>query len=237
MRFHGYRGTVTTARPEFRGDGSPGEFGEVLRAFKRRGCNLLVTGEVGRQVSGRLTRKLLGSTGVDRSRVLVVVGSEHGPLERLLPGALDPSDDEVHVVDHRGGERGGEKADLEPARTVERRDLDALADAVAAAVADHGDRVGGFEPAELRLSVTSLPALLDRYGTDAVAGFLPAVADVVTDRQGMGHYHLPVPDDADVVASLTDPFDARIELRQASGAVAEQRWHVPAYGTTEWVTV
>lgn len=227
---------MTDARPAFRGDGPPGEFQEVLRTFKRDGCNLLVTGEVVPRVTERATRKLLGSPTVERRRVLVVVGSRDGPTERLLPGGVRPDDDRLRVVDHRGG-RSAAAMPADPSAVTDADDVDLLADAVERAVEGLAAVGGDFEPSELRLSVTSLPALLDPYGPGEVAGFLEVVCELVAVHGGMGHYHLPVSDDSPVVSAFAAHVDARIELRQEAGTIAEQRWHVPGYGTTEWVTL
>jgi hypothetical protein len=40
-----------------------------------------------------------------------------------------------------------------------------------------------------------------------------------------------------MVPLLADLFDARVDVRRRPGLPAEQRWHVPDYGTTEWIGI
>lgn len=204
--------------------------------LKRRGCNVLVTGDVGEETSRRLTRKLLGAPDVPRTRVLALTDRDREDAPALLPEGVSVDDDAVHLLDYDAGTRSASGAtatapDPNAGRAPKALDdlrLD-LCDAVAAAAAD------GLDPAQLRVGVYTLSYLTSQRDPEAVEQFVRAVGDHVRGVSGMAHYHLPVPDDADRVARLAPLFDVRIELRETNGA-PEQRWHFPDRdATTAWV--
>lgn len=213
------------------------EFDGVLKRLKHAGCNLLVTGRVPEAVTARATRLFLGSPSQRRRRVVALTDTTQDDVAALLPGAARPDDDDVRVVDHRNGERTAaavESADsnaklpTDGLRTL-REDVHESVDELLAAP-------GPVEPGELRLSVVTLRVLVDRHGVDAVRSFVDDVGRQVTDVDGMAHYHLPIPDDAEAVERLEPAFDARIELRQADG-ISMQRWLIPGVGRTNWVAL
>lgn len=64
----------------------------------------------------------------------------------------------------------------------------------------------------------------------------PLCAQLRSGR-GMGHCHLPVAGDADVVRVFRPLFDAVVELRVSDG-VTQQRWHLLEYDVeSEWLDV
>ncbi|USZ66712.1 hypothetical protein NGM10_08130 [Halorussus salilacus] len=211
-------------------------FHERLRALKRRGCNLLVTGEVREAVSQRMTRKLMGSSELPRTRVLALTDQDVGDVPNLLPAGVSPSDDAVHVVDPEFGTRS---ASAESARPTgpgwSRSDLNDLQTRLCNAIATAKIANSGFDSAELRVSLFTLSFLVNRHDTAAVERFVTAVGDHVEGSSGMAHYHLPLPDDSKTVRRLAPLFDARIELREKNGR-PEQRWHLPGCADpTSWV--
>lgn len=222
-----------SAPPRFRGD-SPVEFTSYLAELKQRGCNLLVTGEGDERVTRQATRRLLGSAAEHRRRVLVLADHAASDGGAYLPPGVAPDDEDVAVVPWNGGARSA------AARAVP-QDRDAGLAGLQAEICSTVTRLdvaaGGLSPAELRLGVVTVDLLLDRYDRDDVSHLLDAVTVQVRRVHGMGHYHLPVADDAGVVDDLDEFFDARIELRHGDGVTAEQRWHVPEYGSTTWVTL
>jgi hypothetical protein len=222
-----------TASPRFRGD-SPVEFTSYLAELKHRGCNLLVTGEVAERVTRQATRKLLGSAAERRRRVLVLADRDADDGDAFLPHGVGTDDDDVTVIAWCAGARSAAAS----APTAEQSGglADLQAD-VCSAMTGYEIEADGLDAAELRLGVVTVCTLLDRYDHDAVAHALDAVTSQVQQVRGMGHYHLPVPDDADEVAALAPLFDARIELRKPESAPPQQRWHVPEYGTTTWVAL
>lgn len=221
---------------QFRGDDTPLSFDEVLSRFKRRGCTLLVTGEVGQDVTALATRRLLGAPFEDRKRVLVLTDSEAMGVGAHLPGGCTPSDDSIEVIDAKVNTRSAAAATPSGGQRLKSQtDLDALLEDIDAAV----ERLGGSDlgPAELRVSINSLYPILGEYDYVEVARFVGELSDIVTEANGMCHCHLPTPEASETVESVATLFDARVELRR-SGASAQQRWHVPSYGQqTNWVSL
>lgn len=235
-----------------RGSGQlqPAEFRDVLSRLKDGGCNLLVTGEVGTDVTDAMSRRLLGASDHPRKRVVVLADRPGVDADRILPGGIDVADPGVVVVDHSPCTRGGATAARrETVRrapgtdiscddaTAGRRGADRLQWELCATLADLETAAGGFEPAELRLALVSLRSLLDRYGEEAVERLVRGVRAHVAGVSGMAHYHLPLADDAPAVRRLAPLFDARIELRVESGLPPEQRWHLPDVGYSPWIRI
>lgn len=232
---------MSLQRARFRGDYSAHEFQEVLKRFKQDGCNLLVTGAVSEDVTVQATRTLLGSPDADRKRVVALGDSRRGNVHERLPLGVGSDDPNVWVIDQDAKQRSVPKAaksaDVELPTPADDRDaLSQLREEVVVAI-DYFDEVNeGLSPSELRLSVSSLDRLAHEHDPDAVARFVRSVSAMVRGVRGMAHYHLPRPDDDEVVDRLSSLFDARIELRKRDGLPTEQRWHVPQYEqTTDWV--
>lgn len=206
-----------------------GDLADVLPALKRRGCSLLITGEVSDRVSMVASRRLFGSADRDRRRVVGLTRQAARKPNRWFPADVDRTAETTTVVELAESAEGASDAD-EPAERVRpvREDVEAAVDRV----------VGGdsLDPGQLRVGVYSVSPLVGRFGREPVFALLEAIADVVTEYRGMGHVHLPWDDGARVVEALDPLFDARIELRQvpAAGPTPEQRWHVDEL-TTEWV--
>lgn len=230
-----------------RGGGSsaiqPTAFRDALAELKAGGCNLLVTGEVGANVTDVMSRRLLGASDHSRKRVVVLADRSAADADRVLPEGVEAGDPDVAVVDHSLSTRGATTAEPRtgPAATRpgSRSEPDAsperLRREVSTTLVDLETAAGGFDPAELRLSLVTLRTLLDRYGVDAVERLVRGVRAHVTGLDGMAHYHLPLADDAAPVQQLVPLFDARIELRVESGLPPEQRWHLPDQGTSPWI--
>ncbi len=226
---------------EFRGEGSAPDFSKLLSELKTDGCNLLVTGEVSERVSARATRTLLGDPAADRKRILALTDSTVRRVEPRLPTGVRRDRSDVWIIDQRNDERSIPDrvgtADVEiPTPYHERNDLWNLGEEIVLAVSFFDTTSGGLKPARLRLSVDSLSFLAEENSATELEYFLRMTGAIVRGVRGMGHYHLPMSDDAPLVNELSPLFDARIELRQRDGLVPEQRWHVPAYEkSTNWV--
>ncbi|WP_129114415.1 DUF7504 family protein [Halegenticoccus tardaugens] len=209
--------------------------GAVLSRLKRNGCNLLVTGAVAETASARATRRLLGSPTEHRERIIVLTDSSRDLLDERLPAGVTLDHPHVRLVDRRGGERscvrkgsGADPAAGDDSLAHLQRQLVRFVGEL-----DHES----LSPATLRLSLDSLSAVLERYDEETVVRFLRVVTALVRGARGMGHFHLPLPDDDPQVRSLAPLFDARVELRRRGSMQPEQRWHVPEYGVTEWVGI
>jgi hypothetical protein len=225
----------------FRGDGSNCEFQEVLKRFKHDGCNLLVTGAVSEDVTVQATRTLLGSADAERKRVVALADSGSESVGERLPPGVDSSGPDVWLVDQQTQQRSVPKAvrsaDVElPTATDDRDTLGDLREEIVVAIDYFDEADGGLDPAELRLSVSSLDRLAHEHDPDEIARFVRSVSAMVRGVRGMAHYHLPRPDDDEIVERLSPLFDARVELRKRDGLPTEQRWHVPKFDQqTDWV--
>lgn len=218
--------------PDDRNEGP--EFASALSRLKERGCALLITGEVGCEVSKQMSRQLFGAPSMRRRRMMGV--TSEADTDAWFPTSV-PTEAGVKLL------------------TVV--DVDANRSAAAAQTPVLGDRPGivrcqerlldgidavrgcgePLDPAELRVGFYSALDLLEQYPTDEVRSLLTAVTDRVVAEDGIAHVHLPCADDDDAVEELQPLFDGRIELRQRhdDGLVVEQRWHLPSYGTTKWI--
>ncbi|WP_137286749.1 DUF7504 family protein [Halorussus salinisoli] len=232
---------MSLQRASFRGDCSTQDFQEVLKRFKSDGCNLLVTGTVSEDVTVTATQTLLGAPNADRKRVVALADSRRGNVFERLPPGVESDDPDVWVVDQHARQRSVPKAaksrdfDL-PAANDDRDVLTRLREEIVAAIGYFQETTDGLDPSQLRLSVSSLGRLVHERGPSDVAQFVRSVSAMVRGVRGMGHYHLPRPDDDDVVDRLSPLFDARIELRKRDGLPTEQRWHVPQHEqSTDWV--
>ncbi|WP_227354927.1 DUF7504 family protein [Haladaptatus salinisoli] len=229
------------AEISFRGGNDSVEFREVLADFKRRGCNILVTGRVSETTTNRTTIQLLGASTEERKRVLVLADATARYAGAKLPAGTRTDDADVWIIDWGNDERA---ASSRPTPTVPGPNASAevglrdLRSDIVTAVSFFDEWADGLAPSELRLSFDSLVKPLERYDRDTVEQFLRIVTALVRGVRGMAHYHLPLPDDDALVRELSPLFDARIEVKQGDGLVPKQRWHVPEYDrTTNWVQI
>jgi hypothetical protein len=225
-----------------------------LGYLKRNGCNLLVTGNVGEEVSHKITRKLLGAPDISRTRILGLTNRDREDAVDLLPDGVRATDERVHFIEYDCGTRTATAVDppesasaagADPAATDSGpasfdsdtarvgSDLDDLRNAFCDAITTAKIANSGFESAELRISLLTLSHLVDQYDSAAVDRFVSAVADHVRGVSGMAHYHLPVADDSRTVRRFSSLFDARIELRKKQGR-PEQRLHFSDGVSTVW---
>lgn len=213
------------------------DFGSFLRALKRHGCNLLVTGEASEDVFAAMTRRLLGTPSERRVRLLGLSDTTRGDAEHLLPGDLGVRDSMVWVLDHSNTTRDVATDGSSLAPTSSRSDLLAFQDEVCDAI-ERFEAEGDVAPAELRVGIVSLCPFVDAYETETVAEFARTVGSRVLEARGMAHYQLPTADDEPIVDELQPEFDARIEVRKSSDHPLMHRWHVPEHDlTTPWVEI
>lgn len=227
-----------------RGGGStripPAEFRSILSRLKDEGCNLLVTGEVGADVTDAISRRLLGAADHPRKRVVALADRTDADAEHLLPEDVNATGPDVVIVDHPLCTRNSEAATGQPAPEQaaipdSQTHAHRLQQEVCEAIVDLEMDAGGFDPSELRLAVVTLRTLLDRDGPDGVERLVRGVRAHVRGVDGMAHYHLPLPDCARPVQRLSGLFDARIELRAENGHPPEQRWHLPDDRVSPWI--
>lgn len=240
--------------PRAGGDEPPDDlsmFISLLNQLKSTGCNLLVAGDVPREVFARASARLLGDDGELRYRVLAVTDASPQSIADRLPdpdATPRPLTETTRILNHTGAPRSVTSA-TDPTTPPElagiREDcvadpeLRGLQSALADAIAETENRAGRLRPADLRVCIDSLGPLLDHYGTDVVRRCLDAVGGHVRERDAMAHYVLADAYDSDRVQTLVPNVDAVIELRTVDpdefGHDVQQRWHVPRRDiTTEW---
>lgn len=214
---------------------SDDELQSELNRLKEQGCTLLVTGAVPEEVRHRATQRLFGSPDADRKRILVVGNGAAVDARRYLPSGVTPESADVSLIDW--GSRTRKAVDA--CATATPPDTDALRwlrttiiDAVVSYDAEAGD--ARLAPAELRLAFDSLDVLLESHDRHDVECLVRATTALIRGVNGLGHFHLASRDD-DCIDALAPLFDARVELRRRQGKNPEQRWHVPSYGSTEWM--
>lgn len=232
---------MSLQRANFRGERATPDFQEVLKQYKHDGCNLLVTGAVSEDVTVKATKTLLGAPDADRKRVIALGNSRQESVAERLPPGVGADDPDVWVIDQDARQRSvpgvARSTDADVPATGEVEDtLTRLREEIVLAIDYFEDACDGLSPSELRLSVSSLDRLAHEHEPCDVTRFLRSVSAMVRGVRGMGHYHLPRPDDDEVVERFSPLFDARIELRKRDGLPTEQRWHIPQYEeTTDWV--
>lgn len=205
----------------------------TFQELKRRGPQILVTGEVSETVSREATRRLFGHPSEQRHRILALTDTDVS-ADRWLPDGVVEFDPDVAVV--RAGALRGTTTTSLPATdgAAPACGGDGLATEVDAEVANWLDQTSGPEPAVLRVGLFSLETVLDEEGIETARSLLYRLTGIVRRARGMGHYHLPRVPESQAVEDLRYVFDARLELRE-TGRRPEQRWHIPGSGTTGWV--
>ena len=220
--------------------GGAASFARALASLKRRGSNLLLVGPAYEPTHLPVSRRLMGDADAPRERLLVLTDHD-AAREARLPEGAEP----VRTVEHRSLTRSA-AARPAPSPTPlsisgpdgEPHDaLVALGNDVADEIGAADERVGGLEPGQLRVCVDSLAPIVEEYDRQRVVAFLHAMTRDVDRVNGMGHYHLPVPTDAEVVGFLEPLFDAVIELRVDEEG-PQQRWRLTdGRGSTDWLAL
>lgn len=219
-------------------DGFPG----TLSTLKSNGANVLVVGTVPDDVRLRASRQLLGAPeGPPRRRILAFTGYDATSVDQRLPARSSRDPDHLQVVvddvDVRSAvpEPGGDAAGTDPAITrIASGDLSEFGTALTDAIDDLDEVAEGLDPAELRLCLDSVAALIDRHDRSSVLVLLHLLTERVNRVDGIGHYHLPVDRDAELVSTFVPLVDVTVALRVRDGR-AEQRWHLADGTSSEWL--
>lgn len=221
-------------------------FARQLAALKRRGCTVLVTGDVAGTAA--MSRQLLGERALDRRHVLVPTTVSVADLLSRRPGdGRDPA--RLGVVDASGAARAGvAAASAGPAAVDPAADwydaVDAFDDvsdlsALTRRVAGHVRRLAPAdpEPGELRFCLDSLDPFLDAVDDSALFRFVHVLAGLVRGMKGLGHVHVAESSLA-AVEHLRPLFDATVRVRTDADGTARQHWTVHESGTeTDWLPV
>lgn len=208
------------------GENETRAFARSLSALKQRGCNLLIAGPVRDGTHLELSRQLMGTADAESRWRLVVATDSYGVGTRC-PETTD--EDTCRVIDHRPAMRSAAIS----ANTSNPLDVSALEREMLSAIDDFDVAAEGLSPGELRVCVDSLRPLVDMYGTNGIESFLDTVTERIGETNGMGHFHLPVELECEVVSELMPQFDILIELRPG-----KHRWHLKEDDIlTDWLPV
>lgn len=232
-------------------DGDLSEFLNLLNELQATGCNLLVVGDARPDLFTRASANLLGDPTELRYRLLAVTDASPRSVAERLPDTDEsprPLAETTKLVNHATVPRsvasavGPDVTNLDgiPERRVADPELAGLKAALVEGIEEFAEQADGLAPAELRVGLDSLDALLDHYGEEVVRSLLREVGEAVSDHDAMAHYVLEEPYDSERVQSLADEMDAVIEVRSVDpdefGHDAQQRWHVADRGmTTSWI--
>ncbi|MEY7850498.1 HalOD1 output domain-containing protein [Natrarchaeobius sp. A-rgal3] len=211
--------------------------GSTLERLQHVGANVLVVGTVPDAISDRASARLLGTEDGPRERIVGLLDrSTETALERLsLAGGADQPARVIRrgavarssaVADSTASSNAGQSP--RPRIETVDGDIESALSAVETAI-DGIDR-----DADLRLCLDSLrPLLEDRDAADA-RSLLEPICRRVRERNGVGHYVLPIDRESEEVEALEGLFDATVELR-IDGTEPVQRWHLHASDhVTDW---
>lgn len=212
-------------------------FAQALGALKRRGSNVLVVGTGATAAHEGACSRLLGDAN-DEPRYRLLVRTEGPRCTNHCSHAVDTADVTTRVISRADDpERGPNEAVSPDVRIVGTDLLSQLGMVVIEQITAFEDDADGLEPSELRVCVDSLVPLLAQHGPENVFRMLHVTTSRVRQVSGMGHYHLPIEPDHDVVNLLEPLFDATVEVRSREGT-PEQRWHLRDQRTSsEWVSL
>ncbi|WP_264556142.1 DUF7504 family protein [Halocatena marina] len=208
------------------GENETRAFARSLSALKQRGCNLLIAGPVRDGTHLELSRQLMGTADAESRWRLVVATDSYGVGTRC---SETTDADTYRVIDHRPAMRSAAIS----ANASSPLDVSALEREMLSAIDDFDVAAEGLSPGELRVCVDSLRPLVDMYGTNGIESFLDTVTERIGETNGMGHFHLPVELECEVVSELMPQFDILIELRPG-----KHRWHLTEDDIlTDWLPV
>lgn len=96
---------------------------------------------------------------------------------------------------------------------------------ISEAIEQFEDDTDALTPGEVRVGITTLLPFLETYGRETVFQFLHLINGRTRAVNGIGHVHLPVDKDANIVSVLAPLFDVIIEL-QERGDGCQERWTI-----------
>jgi hypothetical protein len=233
---------MTTA---FRGADANGSgnitFADALKRYKSTGNNTLVVGTLSQSVACQLSRTHFGAVDESRYRVLAVT-NPNGQIEQRFPPQLSSvdQDEKTRVITYSTTARGGASTTAH-ARPIESTgpdlesdggdDLDAFKQTLFGEIESlHDESTGGFEPAQLRVSLDGLEPLLGMFGADAVDSFAQAVTSVIRTYDGMGQFFLSYPRSHPVVEALEEHFEIILTIEKQTDGSYSQQWDLREHG-------
>lgn len=208
-----------------------------IAVFKRSGAALLVVGSVPEQGFDRVSATLLGDSEEGSPPAFVLHGRDVETARRRLSKAGIPPSEGV-VLDHHTKARGTTAASTEELQASSRGpevvpvagEMEVLPGAVDETVED----APSSRPGQFRLCVDSLRSMIDSSDVETTRETIQPICRTVRERQGHGHFLLPVDADSEAVETLAPLFDGVVELRTGDVGL-EQRWRLTGTGhETVW---
>ncbi|MCU4925091.1 hypothetical protein OB905_03695 [Halobacteria archaeon AArc-dxtr1] len=191
-------------------------FARALDSLKAGGSNVLLVGETTRH--DVLCRRLDGdSTCRPRYRLFVSLdptGEAGDGRAALTDGHADATRTQTlsyaAIVDRETD--GGDP-------------LGRLGAEIVTAVDGFDEQAGGVSAGQLRVCIDGLEAATAAHDVEGLFRLLHAVTSRVKHAAGMGHVHIDVDSDDELVSLFEPLFDATVDVR-ASETGYEQRWHL-----------
>ncbi|WP_129116449.1 DUF7504 family protein [Halegenticoccus tardaugens] len=206
------------------------DFDTALHAYKTRGCNTLVVGDLHPEIRTHLCRHHLGAADERRYRLLALTADVAESAANRLPARMSEADGErTRVLVHEGTARSASArstgASVEDGSRIFSPDGSILAFQrdVLAGIDSLTRSADGLQAAELRVCLDSLAPLLDTYGDAPTMSFVDAVTARVREERGMGHVYLPLPRTHDAVRNLESDFEIVLSV-EATDRGYTQTW-------------
>ena len=215
---------------------------DTLSELKQHGGNLLIVGSTHENVHRQLCLRMLGDETAAPRRRLIVLGGSTGytAVDSFSPALQEPSS--IKIIDHSSRPRRAvQQTNSERSQSFKTYtttgQLSELQDAIFESIIQYKNLIGGFSPAELRVCVDSLLSIIKEYDCETVARFLYDMIRKIRCYDGMGHFHLPVAREKQMVTNLIPFFDALVELRVEEKS-PQQRWYLCDSGIeSEWLPI
>lgn len=205
-------------------------FARALDALKRDGGNILLVGEETETAHETVCRRLFGPP--ERESVYRLQVSGEGTRVACENACHVPEANRLRTIEYSGlaTERGSDSTVRGGPESPRELGIELVE-----AVDEFADMADGLEPAELRVCVDSPVPFCREYGTETVFRLLHLATSRVVRARGIGHVHVPLARDRDVVSLVEPLFDAVVTVRSRDG-IAEQRWSLrdPAL-STDWL--
>lgn len=220
-------------------DASPATFGEALDQLKSRGCLILVVGPVCGDAKYAGCRRLLGDELTEtRRRLFVTTDTDVGAHPGAKATCSHSSPADSRAVTYRTTARGATATANNPTMLAENEtvdgDLDELLAATDDAITALDEHADGLAPAELRVCLDDLDAMIANDDDIDVVEFVRELRRHVLDVNGMCHAHLSRDIPGAPIDALVRYFDAIVEVD--ADVDYRQRWRIRHTGiTTDWL--
>ena len=215
-------------------------FADALKQYKATGNNTLVVGTFPQTIAYQLSRTHFGAVEESRYRVLAVTNPNQDTIEQRFPSELSAVDQHEHtsVITYSTTARGGAAAAQSSRSGISGPQIDsetgADLDVFTAALFEeidslHAASTGGFDPAQLRVSLDGLEPLLGMFGADTVDSFVAELTATIRAYDGMGQFFLSYPRSHSVIETLEQHFEIIMKVEQQTDGSYVQTWEIPEY--------